>query len=187
MSALFDFGGSTSGTDLSRGVAFVRRVEALVADLGRTWTVELKLPGGARTPPRTLTPRRHPAPPQPSVAQVALWQVTGTRRMPARNMFEINDYARQMLGTRLAQRFTPDILRGSAEPNAGALMVSLGFAFRDLVVGRMVQGGGDLSLAQLSHDYLSYKVRLGYPAKIGTMTGQTLNAIRRAQPIARRR
>ena len=85
------------------------------------------------------------------------------------------------------ESLTPQVLDGGAEANVGAMMVSLGYAYRDLVVARMLQGGGDLSLAPLTHKYLSYKIRLGYPAKIGTMTGQTLNAIRRAQPIARRR
>lgn len=187
MSALLEFGGGASAEQLSRGVAFVRRVEALVQELGSTWTVEFKLPGGARRPPRTLRPRKGGAPPQPSISQVALWQITGTRRMPARNMFEVNDYARQVIAQRLASRFTPQVLQGDAAPNVGALFVSAGFAFRDLVVSRFIAGGGDLSLAPLSASHLAYKLRLGYPTKIGTMTGQTLEALRRAQPIARRR
>lgn len=185
MSSLYDFGGSSG--DLSRGVAFVRKIEALVGEFGKTWTVEFKLPAGARAPSRTLRPRRGPAPAQASIAQVVLWQVTGTKRMPARNMFEINDYARGYLGQRLASRFTPQVLQGNAETNAGAMMVSVGFAYRDLVIARFQQGGGDLSLPALSSAYHAYKVRLGYPAKIGTLTGQSLDAIRKAQPIARRR
>lgn len=149
--------------------------------------MEFKLPAGARAPSRTLRPRRGPAPAQASIAQVVLWQVTGTKRMPARNMFEINDYARGYLGQRLASRFTPQVLQGNAETNAGAMMVSVGFAYRDLVIARFQQGGGDLSLPALSSAYHAYKVRLGYPAKIGTLTGQSLDAIRKAQPIARRR
>ena len=122
MSTLYNFGGA-SGANLQRGVAFVRKVEALVAELGRTWTIEIKLPGGPRTPPRTLHPRKGPPPTQPTVAQVALWQVTGTRKMPARNMFEINDFARTQLGQRLAQRFTPQVLDGGAWRHVPAFRV----------------------------------------------------------------
>ena len=175
------------GANLAAGVAWLSKVSALVQELGRSRTIELAMPSGTREPPRTLAPRRGPAPTQASIVQVALWQITGTRRMPARDMYELNDRARGYLTQRLLTRFTPQLLDGDPEPNVGAMLMVAGYAFRDLLVQRMEAGGGDLTLTPLTARYAGYKVRLGYPARIGTMTGQTLNAVRRAQPIVRRR
>lgn len=172
------------GAGLAPGIAFLNKVTALVQELGKTRTIEFAMPSATREAPRTLTPRRGGAPTQASIVDVALWQIT---RTPSRDMYELNDFAQSYLAQRLLDRFTPQLLDGDPEPNVGAMLMVVGYAFRDLVVQRMEAGGGDLSLAPLTPRYAAYKVRLGYPARIGTMTGQTLNAVRRAQPIVRRK
>lgn len=176
-----------STADLSAGVAFLRHVQDLVSALSGTYTIELAMPSGARAPARTLTPRRGPAPAQAPISQVALWQVTGTRSMPARDMYRLDDAARAVLSQRLVSRFTPAMLEGAPEPQVGAMLMVVGYAWRDLVVARMESGGAGLGLPPLTARFVGYKARLGYPTKIGTMTGQTLAAVRRAQPIVRRR
>jgi hypothetical protein len=104
----------------------------------------------------------------------------------ARNMFEVNDYARRWLATRVVDRFVAQATSGGAVPNAGALMTTIAFGLRDLVLQRWEAGGGDLNLSPLTAQHVARKVALGYPTRIGTMTGQSLKALRSAQPIARR-
>jgi len=173
--------------DLQRGVQFLASIQSLVQSLGSTWTIEFALPGGPRQPPRTLRPRKHAAPKQPSIAQVAMWQITGTRRMPARNLFVVTDHDRTMIGNALAQRFAQRVLEGGPMLAAQNLMTAAGFLWRDMVAARFAAGGADLTLPPLTADYVERKRRLGYYTGIGTMTGQTISALRRAQPIARKR
>lgn len=164
----------------------VQRVRDLTDQLGTRWTVEFKLPATARHPPRTLRPRKGPAPKQATVAEVIGYFTLGTSRMPARDMFAVDDYARRWLATRIVDRFLAQVTSGGSVPNAGALMTTIAFGLRDLVVHRWEAGGGDLNLAPLSAQHVARKIALGYPTRIGTMTGQSLAALRRAQPIARR-
>lgn len=173
--------------DLQRGVQFLASINALVAQFGVTWTIEFALPGGARQPPRTLRPRRGAAPTQPSIAQVILWQITGTSRMPARNLFQVTDADRTRIGNDLARRFAPRVLEGGPALAAQNLMTAVGYMWRDMVAARYASGGADLTLPALTADYVERKRRLGYPTQIGTMTGQSISALRRAQPIARKR
>lgn len=164
----------------------VSRVNDLVDSLGGRWSVEFKLPGSARQPPRTLRPRTKPPGRQATVAEVVMYNTLGTSRMPARSMFEVNDYARRWLATRIVDRFVANVTAGGNVPNAGALMTTIAFGLRDLVVQRWEAGGGDLNLEPLTAQHVARKIALGYPSRIGTMTGQSLAALRRAQPIARR-
>ena len=163
----------------------VARVNELTDALGSRWTVEFKLPATARTPTRTLKPRKGPPPKQPTVAEVIGYFTLGGSG-PARNMFEVNDYARRWLATRIVDRFVAQATSGGNVPNAGALMTTIAFGLRELVIQRWEAGGGDLNLSPLTAQHVARKVALGYPTRIGTMTGQSLQALRRAQPIARR-
>lgn len=179
--------------NLPRGARFdnartlVKRVDDLVTALGGRWSVEFKLPATRRAAPRTLGKRKstgHSA--QPTVAEVIGYVTLGTSRMPARDMFEVTDAVRRQLATQVVDRFIQRATREGNVPNAGALMTTIAFGLRDLVVQRWESGGGGLPLAPLSASHLARKIALGYPTKIGTMTGQSLQALRRAQPIARR-
>lgn len=163
----------------------VQRVNDLTGALGSRWTVEFKLPSTVRQPPRTLRPRKGAPPKQPTIAEVIGYFTLGGSG-PARNMFEVNDYARRWLATRVVDRFVAQATSGGAVPNAGALMTTIAFGLRDLVLQRWEAGGGDLNLSPLTAQHVARKVALGYPTRIGTMTGQSLKALRSAQPIARR-
>ena len=163
----------------------VQRVRDLTDALGSRWTVEFKLPSTTRAPPRTVKPRKGGAPKQPTVAEVIGYFTLGGSG-PPRSMFAVNDYARRWLATRVVDRFLQRATSGGDIPNAGALMTTIAFGLRDLVVQRWEAGGGDLNLAPLSAQHVARKIALGYPTRIGTMTGQSIQALRRAQPIARR-
>ena len=164
----------------------VQRVNELTDALGSRWTVEFKLPATPRQPPRTLKPRKGAPPKQPTVAEVIGYFTLGTNTGPARDMFTVNDYARRWLATRIVDRFLAQATSGGTIPNAGALMTTIAFGLRELVIQRWEAGGGDLNLTPLTAQHVAHKVALGYPTRTGTMTGQSLQALRRAQPIARR-
>ena len=178
-----NFGG---GKKFDGARLLVDRVNGLVSSLATRWTINLALPGGPRQAPRTLHPRPCAAPKQGTVAEVAAYLTGGTSRMPARDFFEVNSYAQQVIGQAVVDRFVADVIAGKAPPNAGALMVSMAYQYRALVIRRFESGGGDLRLAPLAAATVRRKIALGYPTRIGTMTGQTLAALRKAQPVARK-
>lgn len=162
------------------------RVTAGVRSLGETHEVGIILPDTAREPLRTLRVRRGAAPRQPSLAKVAGWFAFGTTRQPARNLFEVNDAMREAITGDLIERFLADVRDGRTPPNRGALNLAMAYRFKAYVIERWEEGGGDLTVAPLSPEHLARKALLGYPARIGTMTGQTIEALRKAQPITRR-
>jgi hypothetical protein len=63
-------------------------------------------------------------------------------------------------------------------------MLRIANAQKQLVLRRWEAGGGDLELKPLTDDYRRYKARLGYPTRIGTLTGQSLAALRRVRVVA---
>jgi hypothetical protein len=166
------------------------RITEGVRSLGETHEVGLVLPDTPRAPPRTLHVRRGPPPAQASLAKVAGWFAFGTdegRRLPVRNFFEVDDGLREQITGDLIERFLADVQAGRTPPNRGALNLAMAYRFKAMVIDRWESGGGDLTVPPLSPQHLARKALLGYPATVGTMTGQTLAALRRAQPITRRK
>lgn len=164
----------------------LERVTAGVRSLGETHEVGIILPDTARQPPKTLRVRKGAAPAQASLAKVAGWFAFGTSRMPARNFFEVNDALKEQVTGDLIERFLADVRDGRTPPNRGALNMAMAYRFKSFVIERWEDGGGDLTVPPLSAQHLARKALLGYPSRIGTMTGQTLEALRKAQPITRR-
>lgn len=166
--------------------AQVLRVQQLVGGLGKTWSVKFSMPGTARQPPRTLHPRRGAPPKQATVAEVLRYFTLGTRNMPARNVFEVNDYLRGVVTSKLTERVMQRLAAGSDAYTPQQLMQAAAFDVRAVALQRLTTGGGDLDLAPLSWSHLKRKAALGYPARIGTMTGQTARALRAALPVVTR-
>ena len=80
---------------------------------------------------------------------------------------------------------TSDYFRaGGAMPSASTLMLRFANLHKGLVVHRWERGGDDLELDPLDPAYVRYKTRLGYPARIGTLTGQSLAALKRVRVVA---
>jgi len=174
------------GADFDNVRLLLERVTAAVRSLGETHEIGMILPVTTRAPPRTLRVRRGATPRQASVAQVGAWFAFGTSRMPARAFFEVNDSMREAITHDLLARFLDEVRDGTAPPNRGALNLSMAYRYKAAVIGRWEAGGGDMTVAPLSAVHLARKALLGYPARIGTMTGQTLTALRSAKPITRR-
>ena len=69
-------------------------------------------------------------------------------------------------------------------PNSSTLMLRSVNLHKGLVIHRWERGGDDLALRPLTPRYLRYKTRLGYPSRIGTLTGQSLAALKRVRVVA---
>ena len=155
----------------------VARANILVNGLNRRWGVELALHQGGRMrrPPKTLTPRTRVKPPplQPTVHEVIEHFSRG------RNMFTMTPDLRTLLATQAIGRFVADALRGQ-DVAPQRIIEEIARGYHRAVVFRWEHGGNDLHLRALSPRYVGYKLRLGYPATIGNLTGQSLAAIRGA-------
>jgi len=156
----------------------VNSLEGLLSSVNSRWKLRYDLPDTARKAPKTLKPRKGPAPAQPTVADVI------AHFARKRDMFEMTDPMLTAIGQGVFNRVITNVLAGGPVPNAGALMLSLAAEYKKAVIHRWETGGFDLHLAPLSPDYVRYKTRLGYPARLGTMTGQSLAAIKKARVTA---
>ena len=76
------------------------------------------------------------------------------------------------------------IRAGGTMPTASTLMLRFANLQKGLVIHRWERGGDDLTLRPLTPKYLRYKTRLGYPSRIGTLTGQSLAALKRVRVVA---
>ena len=156
----------------------VARTTELLNGLNRRWAVRYDFAATRRAPPRTLRPRKGPAPAQPTVAEVIGHFI---RR---RDMFALDDAQISAIGQVLVTDAVAAVRAGGAMPSASTLMLRFADLHKGLVVHRWERGGDDLELDPLSPGYVRYKTRLGYPARIGTLTGQSLAALKRVRVVA---
>lgn len=139
------------------------KAEALAADLGARYTVELSLPTG--------------------MADRLGWFNYGTSRQPARPVLQLNAYALREVQDRMRVRF---VARSTESLNVQATLTVGANALREVWVNRLTTSGGDMTLAPLSASWALTKRRRGLDPRIGVATGQMLRAVTRAQVIVRR-
>lgn len=139
------------------------KAEALAADLGARYTVELSLPVG--------------------MADRLGWFNYGTSRQPPRPVLQLNAYALREVQERMRVRF---VARTAESLNVQATLTVGANALREVWVNRLTTSGGDLTLAPLSASWALTKRRRGLDPRIGVATGQMLRAVTRAQVIVRR-
>lgn len=139
------------------------KAEALAADLGARYTVELSLPEG--------------------MADRLGWFNFGTRRQPPRPVLQLNAYALREVQERMRVRF---VARTAESLNVQATLTVGANALSEVWVNRLTTSGGDMTLAPLSASWALTKRRRGLDPRIGVATGQMLRAVTRAQVIVRR-
>ena len=165
--------------------ALLGRTNELLRGFGGTWDVKLSLPGGPRKAPPRPRPkgRAHTRAAQPTIAEVIGYAAE------RRDIFKVDDRARRKIADEVIEKFAADVIDGRTVPNAGAMMTVIAYRWRALVVERFESpsGSGDLRFPALSQAWLAHKIRYNYPTKFWTYTGQSLAAIRKAQPIIHRR
>lgn len=159
-------------------LAVVARVGELLNGVNRKWAVRLDFAQTTRAPPRTLRPRKGAAPPQPTIAEV-MGHFLRARDMTALSPEDIN-----AIGQTLVTDAVAAVRAGGTMPTASTYMLRFANLAKGLWVHRWERGGDDLALRPLTPKYLRYKTRLGYPARIGTMTGQSLAALKRVRVVA---
>lgn len=153
-------------------------VEELLNGLNSRWAVRYDFPTSYRVAPRTLTPRKGAPPRQETIAAVIQHFIT------ERDMFKMDERALQAIGQAVVTDAIAKVKEGGTLPTASTLMLRIANAQKQLVLRRWEAGGGDLELKPLTDDYRRYKARLGYPTRIGTLTGQSLAALRRVRVVA---
>lgn len=158
--------------------AVVASVETLLQGLNTKWAVRYDFPTKYRTAPKTLRPRKKAPPKQETIADAIVHFIR------ARDMFAMTDAALQAIGQEIVTKAIADVQAGGTLPTASTLMLRIANAQKQLVIRRWEAGGGDLALAPLSPEYEAYKRRLGYPTRIGTLTGQSLAALRKVRVVA---
>lgn len=173
------------------------RINSIVAGLGGQYEVLLPLSTAPRKPYKTVGRKsalrragewvRHVTRTSglPSNADVLGWFVAGTARQPARNILDVTQGMRQEIVDEVERAFYTRASGGSV-PSIEQLKFPIANAYKRFVLNRFESGGGDLNLAPLSPAWRARKLRLGYPAKIGTASGQLVTAIRKATPVVRR-
>ena len=160
-------------------------VREMVTALDRTWEVDFHFADGTRQPPRTL--RGVSSARQATIVEVIGYQQRGYGTRPPRDPFEVRDADRDRLFDKVAPGYAQRAIDGDPQASARSVVQSIAFALRDLAVDRWEHGGGDLGWDALAPSTLARKLALGYPASAGRMTGQSLQALRRALPVARPR
>jgi hypothetical protein len=161
------------------------RLQTIIDGLGGVYEISLLIPNTTRTPPRLVRGGTSKAK-QATLAEVFYWNIHGTKKMPARNMIQITPGLERNILDTLVTKYYERSREGDV-PTLSQLMPGIAYAWRDVVVKRYADGGGDLQLDALKRPYRDRKLALRYPARIGTMTGQTLAAVRKAQPIIRKK
>lgn len=172
----------TMGVD--RAATTAEKILAAVQALGDRAEITLHLPATVRRPPRTVAGVSRAR--QGTVAEVLAYQQRGYGARPPRDPLALTPWARQWLHERVRGTYAQDAAR---DPQATLMSIwqRVGVALRDLAVMRAEAGGGDLRWEALAPATLRRKLRLGYPATAGRMTGQTIEALRRALPTVRAR
>lgn len=149
------------------------RIAALVAALGRSWSLALVLDPRQRKPYPTLNPRRAPPAAQSTnVDIINAWE--GTDRDPLK--LSQDDRAR-------ITRDAIERAKGRADLNQGALMLLIGGAWRRLLVERLTTGR---TFPAPSPEWAARKRRLGLSPVHMRASGQLLSAVQRAQVVTRR-
>jgi hypothetical protein len=160
------------GVDASKTTADVRavtaRLDALAAELGKSYTLQLTFPGRA---------------PQ---EQRLTWLVNGrSPHQPPRPILAMTGYAEAAIRDAVRVKFTESMLGGST-PSMLPVMVVAGYALKRVYVERFATSGGDITLAPLSPSWRERKRRLGLDPRIGRATGETADAMTKAQVIVKR-
>lgn len=149
------------------------RIAALVAALGRSWSLALVLDPGRRKPYPTLRRRRGPAPAQSTNVDILnAWE--GTDRDPLK--LSQDDRAR-------ITRDAIERAKGRTDLNQGALMLLIGGAWRRLIVERLSTGR---TFPAPSPEWAARKRRLRLSPVHMRASGQLLSAVQRAQVVTRR-
>jgi len=159
-------------------LAIVARVDELLTGVNKRWAVRYDFAKTTRAPARTLHPRKGAAPAQPSIAEVIGYFIR------ERDMFAMDAATVNAIGQTLVTDAVTAIRAGGTMPTASTLMLRFANLQKGLVIHRWERGGDDLSLRPLTPRYLRYKTRLGYPSRIGTLTGQSLAALKRVRVVA---
>lgn len=159
-------------------LAVVAKVDELLTGVNKRWAVRYDFAATTRQAPRTLRPRTGPAPAQPSVAEVI------GHFIRERDMFAMDATTINAIGQTLVTDAVTAIRAGGTMPTASTLMLRFANLQKGLVIHRWERGGDDLTLRPLTPKYLRYKTRLGYPSRIGTLTGQSLAALKRVRVVA---
>ena len=159
-------------------LAVVAKVDELLTGVNKRWAVRYDFPDAVRQAPRTLTPRKGAPPAQPGVSEVILHFIR------QRDMFAMDATTINAIGQTLVTDAVTAIRAGGTMPTASTLMLRFANLQKGLVIHRWERGGDDLSLRPLTPKYLRYKTRLGYPSRIGTLTGQSLAALKRVRVVA---
>ncbi len=156
----------------------VSTVETLLSGVNTKWAARYDFDKATRKAPKTLKPRKGPAPTQPTVAEVISYFIK------ERDMFALDDGDIHAIGQTLVDDAVAAVRAGNAAPTASTLMLRFVNLHKRLVIHRWERGGDDLRLKPLTPRYVRYKTRLGYPSRIGTLTGQSLAALKRVRVVA---
>lgn len=167
---------------LDRAATTAEKILTAVQALGERAVITLHLPDTVRQPPRTLGGVSRAR--QRTVAEVFAYQQRGYGTRPPRDPLALTPQGRAWIFERVRGSYAQDAAR---DPQATVLSIwqRVGFALRDLAVARAEAGGGDVRWQALAASTLQRKLRLGYAATPGRMTGQTIEALRRALPTVR--
>lgn len=148
-------------------------IVSVAQGLGRSWGVTLSLPDTARQPYKTLRPRKHAAPKQPTNAEVLgfLIKLKG-------------DFLRNtpQLQAKLKRELTVRFVNRGTFPNVQALMMAAAIIYRDWMVDRLYNSGKDVSVPGNTTRWTDRKRALGYSTKVLMASGQLARAINKSIP-----
>jgi hypothetical protein len=147
-----------------------RQLVGLAQSFGEQWSAAVQFTDEPRRPYPTLTPRLRPAGPQPTTLQV----IEGLRGQ-GRDVFALDETDRAEITRDALARLEGRAL-GAEGLNTGAIMLSLGAAWKRRVVARVEAGAFKAPSAK----WTERKVRLGLDARALNASHQTLDALRRA-------
>ncbi len=148
-------------------------IVAVSKSLGGSWGVTLSMPDTARQPYRTLHPRKKPAPPQPTNAEVLKFLLAMKG-----DFLKNTPQLRAHLTQEMTQRF---VSRGTF-PNMQALMMAAAVIYKDWMVERLYGEGKDIAVKGNSAAWTRRKLQLGYSRKILMASGQLAKAINKSIP-----
>lgn len=154
-----------------------RKVAEAAADLGQRVTLALVLPATTREHYPTVRERPRKGTPPTNGEVLLLLRVGGHA------VTEITVGARG----RLIQETVASLRGRGAIPNAGALWLALGGAWRALVIERLEQGGGDLGSDSNTPAWTRYKATLGLHTGRLQASGQVLAAVNASRVEIRKR
>lgn len=156
----------------------VALVQGTMEGLNTRFAFRLDFSTKIRQAPRTLHPRKGAAPAQPTEAEVI------GHFIRARDMLQLSESDKHAITQAMLTDVVTSLRAGGTMPTPLTLMTRAGYLARGLWVHRWERGGDDLSLRPLTARYRQYKSRLGYPSRIGTLTGQSLAALKRVRVVA---